>query len=396
MSKNILILLIVQFLSAFADNAILFTVIAIVLQTSATASWYIPALQSVFLIAFVLLAPWVGAIADRYPKPNILIIANLIKASGAFLLLLAIEPIIAYGIIGIGAALYSPAKYGILPEYSQQQALLKANSWVEGSTILAVLSGMVIGARIADQSIDYALITVLILFLTSAAITLLLPKQNPSPPTLTTGISVFITQLKGFFTHPLCRFALINAAIFWATAATLRVILIAWAPLTLQLTNASEIAELTFFLAIGIILGSSLVPRLIPFEKLRRVLIPAYFMGVLIIILSLITQLIPARITLMLIGFMGGLYIVPINTALQALGHQSIGSGRAVALQGFSQNIAMLCAIGLYTLSTSYSFHPNHAIIILGCNILLCATLAFLYLPKNLALTPADKHYNNT
>ncbi len=181
MSKNILILLIVQFLSAFADNAILFTVIAIVLQTSATASWYIPALQSVFLIAFVLLAPWVGAIADRYPKPNILIIANLIKASGAFLLLLAIEPIIAYGIIGIGAALYSPAKYGILPEYSQQQALLKANSWVEGSTILAVLSGMVIGARIADQSIDYALITVLILFLTSAAITLFLPKQNPYP-----------------------------------------------------------------------------------------------------------------------------------------------------------------------------------------------------------------------
>ena len=85
MSKNILILLIVQFLSAFADNAILFTVIAIVLQTSATASWYIPALQSVFLIAFVLLAPWVGAIADRYPKPNILIIANLIKASGAFM-----------------------------------------------------------------------------------------------------------------------------------------------------------------------------------------------------------------------------------------------------------------------------------------------------------------------
>jgi LPLT family lysophospholipid transporter-like MFS transporter len=93
----------------------------------------------------------------------------------------------------------------------------------------------------------------------------------------------------------------------------------------------------------------------------------------------------------MLIGFMGGLYIVPINTTLQALGHQSIGSGRAVALQGFSQNIAMLCAIGLYTLSTSFSLHPNHAITILGCNILLCATLAFLCLPKNLALTPTKK-----
>ncbi len=392
MNKNILILLVVQFLSAFADNAILFTVIAIVLQTAFTASWYIPALQAVFLIAFVVLAPWVGTIADRYPKPKILVIANLIKASGAFLLFLDIEPILAYGIIGIGAAFYSPAKYGILPEYSQQQALLKANSWVEGSTILAVLSGMVIGAKIADESIELALITVFILFIISALITLLLPQQKPHPRIMTTGIAIFIVQFKEFFFHPLCRFALINAAIFWATAATLRVILIAWAPLTLQLTDASEIAELTFFLAIGIILGSSLVPQLIPFEKLRRILIPAYFMGVLIIILSLITQLIPARVTLMLIGFMGGLYIVPINTILQTLGHQSIGSGRVVALQGFFQNIAMLCAIGLYTLSTSLSLHPNHAIIILGCNIIICATLAFFYLPKNTSLTPKENN----
>lgn len=392
MNKNILILLVVQFLSAFADNAILFTVIAIVLQTSVTASWYIPALQAVFLIAFVVLAPWVGTIADRYPKPKILIIANLIKASGAFLLFFDIEPILAYGIIGIGAAFYSPAKYGILPEYSQQQALLKANSWVEGSTILAVLSGMVIGAKVADESIELALITVFVLFIISAVITLLLPQQEPPSRMITTSVSIFIAQFKEFFFHPLCRFALINAAIFWATAATLRVILIAWAPLTLQLTDASEIAELTFFLAIGIILGSSLVPRLIPFEKLRRILIPAYFMGVLIIILSLITQLIPARVTLMLIGFMGGLYIVPINTILQTLGYQSIGSGRVVALQGFFQNIAMLCAIGLYTLSTSLSLHPNHAIIILGCNIIICATLAFFYLPKNTSLTPTENN----
>ena len=167
MNKNILILLVVQFLSAFADNAILFTVIAIVLQTAFTASWYISVLQAVFLIAFVVLAPWVGTIADRYPKPKILVIANLIKASGAFLLFLDIEPILAYGVIGIGAAFYSPAKYGILPEYSQQQALLKANSWVEGSTILAVLSGMVIGAKIADESIELALTTVFILFIIS-------------------------------------------------------------------------------------------------------------------------------------------------------------------------------------------------------------------------------------
>jgi len=391
MNKNILILLIVQFLSAFADNAILFTVIAITLQSPMVPSWYIPALQAIFLMAFVLLAPWVGAIADRYPKPRILILANLIKATGALLLFFAFEPLIAYGIIGVGAALYSPAKYGILPEYSQEQALLKANSWVEGSTILAVLSGMVIGAKIADHSTEQALLTVIFLFIASAAITLLLPQKKPPKQTLKMGITTFYRQFKAFLNHPTCRFALINAAIFWATAATLRVVLIAWAPLTLQLTSATEIAELTFFLAIGIILGSSLVPHLIPFEKLRRILIPAYLMGVLIIFLSLLSTLLPARITLLLIGLMGGLYIVPVNTTLQALGHQGIGSGRAVALQGFFQNIAMLCAIGLYTLSTSLSLPPNHAMIILGGNILLCTTLVFLNFAKN----TAPPVYNN-
>ncbi|MDD5115435.1 MAG: MFS transporter, partial [Methylobacter sp.] len=150
MTKHIYPLLIAQFLSAFADNAILFTVIALVMQSAQLASWYVPALQSSFLLAFVLLAPWVGGFADHHAKSKVLIIANLIKASGAGLLLLHVEPLLAYGVVGMGAAIYSPAKYGILPELVGHDSLVKANSWIEGSTILAILLGMVIGARVAD------------------------------------------------------------------------------------------------------------------------------------------------------------------------------------------------------------------------------------------------------
>ncbi|MCK5729398.1 MAG: MFS transporter, partial [Methylococcales bacterium] len=152
MNRQIYPLLVAQFLSAFADNAILFTVIAMVIQSNELAPWYIPALQSVFFIAFVIFAPWVGTIADNYPKSRVLILANVIKAAGALLLVMNIEPLIAYCIVGIGAALYSPAKYGILPEIAGREVLVKANSWIEGSTIFAIIFGMVIGAKVADYS----------------------------------------------------------------------------------------------------------------------------------------------------------------------------------------------------------------------------------------------------
>ena len=177
MNKQIYPLLIAQFLSAFADNAILFTVIAMVMQSPNQASWYVPSLQSVFLIAFVVLAPWVGGFADNYAKPRVLIMANLIKAAGAGLLFLNVEPLWAYCVVGMGATIYSPAKYGILPELAGHEFLVKANSWIEGSTILAILSGMVVGAKVADYSTQWALTGTIILLVTSAVVTLFLPAR---------------------------------------------------------------------------------------------------------------------------------------------------------------------------------------------------------------------------
>lgn len=384
MNKQIYPLLIAQFLSAFADNAILFTVIAIVMQSTQLASWYVPALQSAFLVAFVLLAPWVGGIADNHPKARVLIIGNLIKAAGAGLLLCNVEPLIAYCVVGVGAAIYSPAKYGILPELAGHEFLVKANSWIESSTILAILLGMMVGAKVADYSIAWALTGTIVIFMASALITMTLPVRVLKHQIVTgSRIIVFYRQMGSFFTTPRSRFAILGGSLFWAAAATLRVIIVVWAPLVLLSQNATEIAELTLFLAIGIIAGSALVPGLIPLEHLRRARIPAYFMAVFIIVLSLMDSLWPARFTLFFIGMMGGMFIVPVNAALQELGQHSIGSGSAVALQGFFQNLAMLLAVGGYTFAAAHNITPVFAMFMLGLLVFAATFLVSLHLPDN-------------
>lgn len=384
MNKQIYPLLLAQFLSAFADNAVLFTVIAMVMQSALLPGWYVPALQSMFLIAFVVLAPWVGGFADHYPKSRVLIIANLIKAAGAGLLLCNVEPLLAYCVVGIGAALYSPAKYGILPELAGHEFLVKANSWIEGSTILAILLGMVVGAKVADVSIMWALSGTIVIFIASALITLVLPTQILAYKAVPgSKIIIFWRQIGSFFSTPRSRFAILGGSLFWAAAATLRVILVVWAPLILLSKNATEIAELTLFLAIGIVAGSAVVPRLIPLEHLRRARIPAYLMAAFIVVLAVTDSIWPARFCLFFIGMMGGMFIVPVNAALQELGQHSIGSGSAVALQGFFQNLAMLLAVGGYTLAAAHKADPVLAMLVLGSLVFGATFLVSLHLPDN-------------
>ncbi len=364
MLKTLLALLCSQFLSAFADNAVLFTIIAMVMQKTEPARWYVPALQSAFLVAFVLLAPYSGKIADKYAKKWVLIGANITKAIGASLLLLHIEPLIAYCVVGVGAAIYSPAKYGILPELVNHENLVKANSWIEGSTILAILLGMGVGAKLADASIFYALILAISLFFVSGLIALLLPVSKKQISTSTN--SAFFQQIQQFFNVPRAKFVILGCSLFWATAATLRVILVAWSAIVLAFKNASDVAQLTLFLAVGIIFGSGCAARFISLEKIANVRFSAYGMAMLILGLSFSTTVLNAQLVLFAIGLCGGLFIVPINAMLQELGQHSIGTGTAVALQGFFQNLAMLLAVGSYTVLTTVQISPVVAMQILG------------------------------
>jgi len=175
----------------------------------------------------------------------------------------------------------------------------------------------------------------------------------------------------------------LGGSLFWGTAACVRVILIAWAPLVLLTHNASDIAQLTLFLALGIIAGAALVPKLIPLEHLRRARIPAYLMGMLIVALAFTDAVWPARAVLFAMGAAGGMFIVPINATLQEIGQHSIGSGGAVAMQNFFQNVAMLCTVGVYTLAASQQLGPVAALMILGGLLIVATILLMLHMPES-------------
>lgn len=383
MNRGLNTLIGAQFLSAFGDNAVLFSVIALTLQKGMQANWYIPALQSAFIVAFIILTPWVGRLADRNSKPRVLLGANLVKALGALAIWWGIEPLLGYAVIGIGAASYGPAKYGIIPDLTPQHQLVRANGWVEGATIAAILTGTVGGARLADHSIQLALGIVIAFYLTSGFATLFLPTVKPTQhPEQGSAWAELLTSMKQLMASRRTTMILIGLSLFWSIAATLRVVLVAWAPEALQAGTASKIADLTFFMAIGIVVGAVAVPRIIPLNRIRRARFPAYLMGLLFILMGFVTDTQQAETLLLGIGFFGGMVVVPLNAAIQDFGQKTIGSGRAVAAQNFFQNSAILLGMGLYSVSAAEGIHASPTILFLG-GLVLCSTFILSrFLPK--------------
>lgn len=390
MNRNIYILLFAQFITAFADNAILFTAVVMVSQSSDLPSWYVPGLQAAFLLAFILLAPWVGPYADSRPKGRVLTVANWVKAGGAALLLFNVEPLLAYCIVGIGAAMYGPAKYGILPELVEPKLLVKANGWIEGSTILAILLGTVVGAWVAEKSISTGITMVVALYIGSALIALMIKRIQPEPKTPKPALKNFVTMTRGLLATSRARFATLGVSLFWGSAVVLRVLIVAWAPIALLLTDSSEIALLVVYIAVGIAVGSLVAPKLIPLGRLRRARFAAYLMGVCIILLSFVDSIETARIVLVLTGFCGGLFVVPINASLQDIGHRTIGSGGAVAVQHFFENFAMIVCTGIYALALSLSASPLTVMMVLGILVLIATFLVSWHLPPEDAVANED------
>lgn len=382
MSRGVWVLLGAQFLTAFADNALLFTAFAMLLKAP-RGDWYVPALQASFLVAFVVLAPWVGPLADRRPKPHLLLIGNVLKASGAGLMFAGIEPMAAYALVGTGAAVYGPAKYGILPELVGRDRLVRANGWVEGSTIVAIVLGTVVGPRVADRSVPLAFIVAIACYVASAVAALALPRLAAVQRDAAAGIRPFVGRMRSLFDVATARFAMLGNSLFWASAAVLRLLLVAWAPVVLLTETTADVGDLTLFLALGIVVGALVVPRLIPIQRLRRARLAAYAMGACILVFSLIDSTWPARAVLVAIGVCGGMFLVPINAALQNIGHRTIGSGRAVALQSFFENSAMLTSVAVYTAAVAAGARPVASIVVVGGLVLLATTLVSWRLPPD-------------
>ncbi|MDD3355268.1 lysophospholipid transporter LplT, partial [Zoogloea sp.] len=148
-----------QFFSALADNALLIASIYM-LREMQSPQEYEPLLKLFFTLSYVLLAAFVGAFADSMPKWRVMLISNTIKIMGCSLMFFGVHPLFAYAIVGLGAAAYSPAKYGILTEYLPHRLLVVANGWIEGLTVGAIILGTLVGGMLIKPSFSATLLNV--------------------------------------------------------------------------------------------------------------------------------------------------------------------------------------------------------------------------------------------
>ena len=367
-SKGFVPLLIAQFLSALADNALLFAAIALLAQLN-SPHWHQPLLLQFFVISYIILAPFVGGIADAYPKGRVMFYSNAIKFIGSLSMLLGMQPLYAYAIVGVGAAAYSPAKYGILTELLPPKELVMANGWMEGSTVFAIILGSIIGGALAQFDPLVAIIIITGLYLLAAVFNRYIPlfpidhkltKKNPL-----FMIKDFWHAFKVLWKDPEGQLSLAVTTLFWGAGASLRLIVIAWAGYALHF-NLEESTRLTAMVAFGIAIGSVIAARYISLKDSVRVLPAGILMGGFVMTMVVIHDWHIAALIFLLIGALSGFFIVPLNALLQHRGHLLIGAGHSIAVQNFNENIGILLLSGTYTWMVREEFSINTIIILLG------------------------------
>lgn len=381
LSPGMLSVLAAQFFSALADNAVLIAAIAIVKEQGLPN--LVPLLQESFVVPFILLAPFVGQIADGFPKGRVMLAANLLKLAGALAMVAGVNPLTAYGIIGIGAAMYSPAKYGILAQMFGPATLVRANGMMEGSTIVAILLGVLLGGWLADHSLHWAFVGVVAAYSLAAFANLFIPAL----PAEKTGESFhpwlllkkFTGSLAQMFRNPDARFSLLGTSVFWGSGTTLRLMLFAWVPAALLIADNQTPANLMGAVSVGIVLGAVAAGLWISLANVNRALLGGVLLGPVILALAFVHQLPLAYVLMVAIGLCGGLFVVPLNALLQERGHESIGAGNALAVQNFAENIAMLLFVGGYSLATAAGVPVTVSVTVFGLLLLLLiGTLAVL------------------
>ena len=343
--------LLAQFLSALADNALLFGALAL-LRIGHYPAWTPPLLQEFFVAAYILLAPFVGPLADSSPKGRVMLVANGLKVLGALGMCLGLNPFLAYGLVGVGAAAYSPAKYGILSELISPARLVQANSLMEGSTIAAILTGAIVGGTLADWNVPGTLAVVTACYCAAAAANLLVPKLPPARPLDTISVSAmlrdFADSAQQLMKIPDARFSVIGTSAFWGAGATLRFLLVAWVPVALAIKTNAMPAYLNAAVAVGIVIGAALAARFVTLQSADRALPAGVLIGVCVCALAATTTVPFAFAAVSLVGACGGFFLIPLNALLQERGHESVGAGRAIAVQNLAENTGMLLMIGVY------------------------------------------------
>jgi LPLT family lysophospholipid transporter-like MFS transporter len=407
MNRSFYIIMAAQFFSSLADNALLIAAIALLVQLSASA-WMTPLLKLFFVLSYVLLAAFVGAFADSRPKGNVMFITNSIKFIGCVAMLLGGQPLLSYAIVGLGAAAYSPAKYGILTELLPPEKLVAANGWIEGLTVGSIILGTVLGGVLISASVSQSLLAldipimetgidtpaesaimiIMMIYVIAALINLKIPdtgaryvSQKTNPIEL---VKDFAVCFKTLWDDRLSQISLAVTTLFWGAGATLQFIVIKWAQVALHM-NLSQGAILQAISAVGVASGAVWAAWRVPLRNSLNVLPYGIAMGLLVCVMAVYNSdmlpntpllsigklqvtlnLLPAYFLLILVGWFAGYFVVPMNALLQHRGHVLMSAGHSIAVQNFNENISVLAMLAIYSLLIWFDIPVQYVIIGFG------------------------------
>ncbi|MFM9425565.1 LPLT family lysophospholipid transporter-like MFS transporter [Variovorax sp. GrIS 2.14] len=385
-----------QFFSSLADQA-LFVAAVELMRSAGAPEWQRAALVPIFAVFYVVLAPLVGAFADALPKGKVMFISNAIKVVGCLMMLFGTHPLLSYAIVGLGAAAYSPAKYGILTELLPASQLVKANGWIEGLTIASILLGIVLGGTLVGHTVSSHLLRFDLPFIDTGVDT---------PPAAAISVLIFVYVLAAWFNtriphtgvemrslrsnkqHGLVRniasllpdfwhcnarlwrdklgqISLATTTLFWGAGGNLKYIVIAWGSVALGY-NTTQASWLTGVVTIGMAVGAVAASMRMRLDTATQVIPMGIGMGVLVICMIFIGNVWLAVPFLILLGGCGGFLVVPMNALLQHRGHNLMGAGRSIAVQNFNEQACILLLGGFYSACTGLGLSANAAITAFG------------------------------
>ncbi len=404
MKRGFYNILAAQFLSSLADNALLIAAIALLASIGAP-DWMTPLLKLFFVVSYVVLAAWVGIFADLLPKGHVMFITNAIKVGGCLLMLFGSHPLLAYAVVGIGAAAYSPAKYGILTELLPPEKLVVANGWIEGLTVVSIILGVVLGGVLIKPEVAFAILQffhlpavgltsypeaalfmVGIVYALAAAVNLTIPDtgvryERPNFEPIA-SVKNFIQSCSLLWHDKLGQISLSVTTLFWGAGAVLQFLVLKWAEHALGM-HLSDGAILQAVVSIGIALGAVGAAAFVPLKKSLTVLPMGVAMGVVVACASFYDQtvfegtvhllgfemrqaVLGACGLMILVGLLAGFFIVPMNALLQHRGHVLMSAGRSIAVQNFNENLSILTMLAVYSLLIHWDLSVQAAMVVFG------------------------------
>lgn len=412
MKKGFFTIMAAQFFSSLADNA-LFVAAVELLKSSGAPEWQRAALVPMFALFYVVLAPFVGAFADALPKGKVMFLSNAIKVVGCLMMLFGSHPLIAYAVVGLGAAAYSPAKYGILTELLPPSQLVKANGWIEGLTIMSIIMGVVLGGQLMGPAIsplllsfdapwvqtaidtapEAAISTMVILYGLAAAFNLRIPRTEtplqPFPTHPMVLVKDFANCNSRLWKDRLGQISLATTTLFWGVSGNLRYIVLAWAAVALNY-DTTQASSLVGVVAVGTAVGAVVASMRMKLDMATRVIPLGITMGILVLGMNWLRDVSYAIPFLILLGGLSGFLVVPMNALLQHRGHNLMGAGRSIAVQNFNEQACILALGFLYSASTKVGLSAYGAITAFGLIVAGCMYLVKLWHERNLRNHPQE------